>query len=443
MINNDNINYKKWFKTALSQNFEALEILTDRSKGITINLEDGKIHEHVQNDVLGTTIKGLFQNKKSSMYLEKIDETEMEDILGNLRNQISVLNIKEKDIIFEGSLSYPMVNNSNFDFSKIDIQKKYDLLFQLEKELLKSVLLKKIDTISYEETYLEKRIVNSKGLNLEDKLSFLTISVSCVFQKDKDIEEIYEYFVVKEFEKFDIKKYAKKIISLGESKLTSRSLKSKTYPVVFSNKIFANFLKNFSCIFNGMSAYRNLTKLKDKQGTNIASSKVTLIDDPLCKEALFQYKFDDEGVSCYTKKIIDKGVFKQFIHNLKTSLIFDVPPTGNSFSNSISMTNMYLEKGEQTFEEMITSINEGVYIDYIIGFHAGINDISGDFSLQAAGFKIEKGKITKPVKMIIVSGNFFDILLNLKGISNDLVFQFSGFGSPSVYAGDLTIAGEN
>lgn len=104
---------------------------------------------------------------------------------------------------------------------------------------------------------------------------------------------------------------------------------------------------------------------------------------------------------------------------------------------------MYLEKGEQTFEEMITSINEGVYIDYIIGFHAGINDISGDFSLQAAGFKIEKGKITKPVKMIIVSGNFFDILLNLKGISNDLVFQFSGFGSPSVYAGDLTIAGEN
>lgn len=123
MINNDNINYKKWFKTALSQNFEALEILTDRSKGITINLEDGKIHEHVQNDVLGTTIKGLFQNKKSSMYLEKIDETEMEDILGNLRNQISVLNIKEKDIIFEGSLSYPMVNNSNFDFSKIDIQK--------------------------------------------------------------------------------------------------------------------------------------------------------------------------------------------------------------------------------------------------------------------------------------------------------------------------------
>lgn len=243
------------------------------------------------------------------MYLEKIDETKMEDILENLRNQISVLNIKEKDIIFEGSPSYPMVNNSNFDFSQINIQKKYDLLFQLEKELLKSVLLKKIDTISYDETYLENKIVNSKGLNLEEKLSFLTISVSCVFQKNEDIEEIYEYFVVKEFDKFDIQKYAEKIISLGESKLTSQSLKSKTYPVVFSNKIFANFLKNFSSIFNGMNAYRNLTKLKDKQGTTIASPKVTLIDDPLCKEALCQYKFDDEGVACYTKKIIDKGVF--------------------------------------------------------------------------------------------------------------------------------------
>ncbi|MGM1458907.1 MAG: metallopeptidase TldD-related protein, partial [Columbia Basin potato purple top phytoplasma] len=71
------------------------------------------------------------------------------------------------------------------------------------------------------------------------------------------------------------------------------------------------------------------------------------------------------------------------------------------------------------------------------------DNISGDFSLQAAGFKIEQGKITSPVKMLVISGNFFDILLNLKDIANDLVFRTSGFGSPSVYVGDLTIAGEN
>lgn len=440
---NNNINYKKWFQAATENGFDALEILTNDNKNKMITLEDGKIHEHIKSDLRTVTIKGLYKNIKSSIYLEKIDENKIDETLKLIKNQISVLNRKEKDLVFAGSPVYPKVKNSNFNFETINIQKKYDLMFQLEKELSQSIFLKKIDSISYSENYFQKRIVNSKGVNLEEKASFLTISTSCVFQKNQEIEEILENFTVKDFNEMDIPKYAKKIISLGEKKLTSQSLESRTYPTVFSNKIFAKFLNKFSSIFDGMRAYYNLSKLKDKKGLKIASSKVTLIDDPLCNKAFFQYGFDDEGVACYTKNIIKEGIFQDFIHDLKSSFLFNTKPSGNSFENSISMTNFYLKESDKTFEEMIKPIEKGVYIDSLIGLHAGIDDISGDFSLQAAGFKIEQGKITSPVKMLVISGNFFDILLNLKDIANDLVIRTSGFGSPTVYIGDLTIAGEN
>ncbi|WP_341266790.1 metallopeptidase TldD-related protein [Candidatus Phytoplasma fraxini] len=443
MIYDNKINYTKWFQNALNQGFQALEFLTNKDISMSISLEDGKICEHVKSDICTNIIKGLYQNKKSSMYLEKIDETQMKETLQLLKDQISFLNFKEKDFIFEGSSVYPDVINSNFNFATINIQKKYDLLFQLKEQLTKSMFLHKIENISYNEIFSKHKIVNSKGLNLEEESSLLTLHVYCIFKKDQEIQEIIESLTVHNFDQINISEYSQKIISLGEKKLTTHSLKSQVYPTVLSNKIFAKLLNSFSNIFNGMYAYRNLTKLKDKVGEPIASSKVTLIDEPLYDKAFFKYKFDDEGVSCYTKKIIDKGVLKQFIHNLKTSFIFDAKPTGNSFSNSIAMTNCYLKEGDKSLEEMISPITQGVYIDYVIGLHAGVNDVSGDFSVQASGFKIENGKITTPVKMLVMTGNFFDILLNLKDIANDLLLQTSGFGSPSVYVGDLTIAGEN
>ncbi|TVY12382.1 metallopeptidase TldD-related protein [Candidatus Phytoplasma pini] len=436
------INYKKWFQKSLQYNFDSLEIIFNEKQSLNITLEDTNISKHTKSDLILFTIKGLYKNKKSVISLEKINDNMIDDVLQILKNKTEILTSKEKDFIFEGSLVYPSIRQDNFDFTQIDLKEKYNLLFALKEKLFESSYLKIIDSIDYYEKSFKHHLVNSKGLILEESGSFAAIYATCVFQKDNDITEITKVLAVKKFENFDISKFAKEIVNLGERKVGAKSLISQTYSVVFSNEIFADLLEIFSNIFNGMRAYRGLTKLKDQEGKQIASTKVTLIDDPLSEEAFSQHRFDDEGVACYTKSIVEKGFFKQFVHNLKTAHIFQTKPTGNGFDDSISMGNFYLKKGDKSLEEIISPINNGVYIDYLIGLHAGVNDINGDFSIQAGGFRIEKGIITTPVKLIVVSGNFLDILQNIKAIANDFIFQTSGFGSASVYVGELSIAGE-
>jgi PmbA protein len=443
MNNNNFINFQKWFKFAvLEKKMEALEFLINENKSLTINLEESKT-DYIKSELITTVIKGIYQGKKSFIELEKIDDSMIEHILDVLKKQIEISNFKEKDFIFEGSSLYPEIIENNFDFSKIELERKKNLLFELEKELLKNSYCKRIESISYSETYSKKKIINSKGLKLEQKTTFAEIYVVCIFQRIDHIYEFSKHFLVKKFDQLNVNEYAKIILEEGEKKIYSKSIKSNTYSTVFSNKTFARLLESFSSIFNGINAYRNLTKLKDKINKKIASSKVTIIDNPICKEAYFNYKFDDEGVACCQKKIVDKGIFKEFIHNLKTSYIFNVKPKGNFFNNSIVMSNCYLEKGQKKFYEMIQVIEKGIFIDKLIGLHAGINEITGDFSLQAEGFFIEKGKILSPVNMIVVSGNFFDILQELKDISDDFVFTVSGYGSASVFVGSTIIAGEN
>ncbi len=76
------------------------------------------------------------------------------------------------------------------------------------------------------------------------------------------------------------------------------------------------------------------------------------------------------------------------------------------------------------------------------GLHAGVNNISGDFSVLASGYLIENGKKSKAVEQITIAGNFYNMMLNVKDIANDLKFALNGIGSPSIFVGELSVSGE-
>ena len=91
-------------------------------------------------------------------------------------------------------------------------------------------------------------------------------------------------------------------------------------------------------------------------------------------------------------------------------------------------------------------VEQGVYVTSVTGLHAGTNAITGDFSIQCGGFMIRNGVKAESVTSFTISGNFFDMLKQVKEIGSDLQFQLpSGFtmiGAPSVWVGKLSIAGE-
>ena len=188
--------------------------------------------------------------------------------------------------------------------------------------------------------------------------------------------------------------------------------------------------------------------LKGKEGEIIASPIVTIIDDPLMNDGLASAPFDDEGVATFTKALVSEGKLVTLLHNLKTANKQGVKTTGNGFKSSyassigVSESNLYLQEGKMTFDQLMSEIGEGVIITDLAGLHSGANVVSGDFSLAAKGFYVENGKKTFPVEQITVAGNYFDLLKNIVVIGNDLKFPMSNIGSPSVIVEGLSIAGK-
>jgi PmbA protein len=435
--------YQDWIKLGLAKGITDLEVFAVKNQSLKLSVYQSKVDQHVQSSVESVSIRGIVGNKLATVRFENLSSSNIHLMLDKLIENAQALTVIEPAIIYEGSKSYPEIDEESFDFTAVPVLDKINLLKNVEAGVNANEKVSQVQTTMYQEYQTTTSIVNSKGLNLQRIQSFAYAYAVGVFKEgEDDIQTAHDIKLARRFDEFNADEMIDATLSRGIAKLGGTTIESGSYPIVFSNEMFSSILEVFNNIFSGEAAFRNLTSLKDKVGQKIFDEKINLVNDPLHPEANFKIPFDDEGVACERRYVIQKGVFTGFNHNLKTAKIFNVEPTGNSFGSSIQPANLVLEKGDTSFEDLIKPIENGVYITDLVGLHAGVQTVSGDFSLQAAGQKIENGKIAYPVKMIVISGNFFDMMKKVVRLGSDLKFNTSGIASPSIHIESLMVGGK-
>ena len=163
-----------------------------------------------------------------------------------------------------------------------------------------------------------------------------------------------------------------------------------------------------------------------------------------------QTHFDAEGVATYSKNVIEKGVLKTLLHNLSTAKKAGVETTGNAskagYSGSVEISPycFCIEASDLTEDQLFEKVGNGIYVTELMGLHAGVNAVTGDFSVEASGFMIENGKKGRPVKTFTIAGNFFEMIKNIDAVADTVKIGmggFTAFGSPSVLVRSISVAG--
>ena len=99
-----------------------------------------------------------------------------------------------------------------------------------------------------------------------------------------------------------------------------------------------------------------------------------------------------------------------------------------------------------TLEELMELAGDGIYVTECKGFHAGANAVTGDFSIESAGFMIRNGKKAEPVKSFTVAGNFFELLKSIDSLGDTVRWSplggFTTFGSPDLLVKSMSVAGK-
>jgi PmbA protein len=211
--------------------------------------------------------------------------------------------------------------------------------------------------------------------------------------------------------------------------------------VIFDPRVSSSLLGHFAGAITGSSVARKTSFLGDKLAARVFAPGVTIVDDPLRPRGLRSRPFDAEGVRVSRQELVSGGILKQWIADSASARQLGIEPTGHAARGvggapGASPSNLYIEPGSRSREELLASVPEAVLIIELIG--QGVNGVTGDYSRGAVGFMVRGGEIAEPVSEITVAGNLIDMFATLEPAS-DLEFR-RGIDAPTILVPEMTVA---
>ena len=441
-----NIFIDKLFEKASLKGIDEFEIYFLSNLNTSIKIYQGKIENFSNNQNQGISFRGMVDGKMGYSYSESMEDEDIDFLINKVIENASCIESLDKQFIYGEKTNYTDTITYSSAIENLDTDLVKDFLIKMEDYALSiDERVKKVNFCSFAMGSGEKIIKNSKGLELHSKENICYTYISVIAEENGIVKTGSHFQLGRDFSKFDYKELSEVAVKRALNKFGTITLTEVPKTCVIENLAFSSLLGAMSNIFSAEAVQKNISKLKGKLNESVASSIVTLVDDPFLKDGLANSSFDDEGVPTSYKEIIQDGILKTYLYNLKTAYKDGVSSTGNGVKGSykgtvgISSFNLYIKPSDKSFDKMIENIKEGIFITDFAGLHSGLNTISGDFSLAGEGFYIKDGKIDKPLNQITISGNFFEFLKNIKDIANDIKFSFSSVGSPSIMLEGLKV----
>lgn len=365
----------------------------------------------------------------------KLDNENIKELVNNLKSKFNDT-VKISNVV----LTEEVVSNINPINKMISNEEKVAYLKNIDRIARSYDLINQVDA-SISERDRKITIANSRGKLISSSNFYLRLYTTIYASRDGEKTSSnyslggstgYEIF-----DGLDIESIIKERSENAISKLDAKYFKGGELPVILGPG-FGAVIFHEAC-GHGLEAAAvaiHESVFSDKLNTRIGSDKVTLIDDGTISNMWGSNTIDDEGNQTRRNVLIKNGILTDYLIDEINNRKMNMEINGCSRREDYTympvsrMSNTYLEPGNDSIEDMIKSIDYGVYCKDMGG--GSVNPLTGDFNFGVNdAYLIENGQITDQIKGISLIGNSREILMNVEAVSNDLRFDCGMCGASS------------
>ncbi|WP_319519083.1 metallopeptidase TldD-related protein [uncultured Martelella sp.] len=286
-------------------------------------------------------------------------------------------------------------------------------------------------------------LVTSDGFTGGYRRSYFSTSVSVVAGEGSSMQRDHDYDA--RAHNSDLRLPEEIGRQAGEravARLSPRQMETRRgASVLFEARQARSLVGHLAGAISGSAVARKTSFLRDSLGKQVLRSGIDLIDDPAIARGAGSQPFDGEGVESHRLAMVEDGILQQWFLStaLGRELGFETNGRGTRSGNSLSAspTNLSLEPGDRTPEELMKEIGSGLYVTELIG--QGVNMVTGEYSRGASGFWIENGEIAYPVAQVTIAGNLKDMFMAMTPASD--IDRLYSIAAPSILVEGLTLAG--
>lgn len=436
------------------------EVFVEDRHNTNISMIGGKVEKAMTGRDYGIGIR-IFDGMKTIYgYTNNDDERELVKLAQNL-----VMAIHQNGNIVGRDLTFAGTNNNHKIIllpRNIDNKKKVNLMVGANKVAKEySTQISQV-RIMYVDMQQNIQIANNEGLFTEDSRVRTRLMINSVATKDDQMQSGFmapgSSSGFEFYDTIDVSQYAKEASRVAVTMANAEYCPQGKMPVVIDNG-FGGVIFHEACGhgLEATSVAKGTSVFCDKLGEKVANEKITAIDDGTIPNGWGSLNIDDEGTKTQKNILIENGILKSYLIDKVNGIKMGMQSTGSGrrqsykYSPTSRMTNTYIDAGSDKFEDMISTIDNGLYAKYMGG--GSVNTATGDFNFAVSeGYLIKNGKIDKPVRGATLIGNGPEILNKIDMVGDNLTHgqgmcgSISGsiptnVGQPPIRVTSITVGG--
>lgn len=439
------IPYQKILRESLNEGAEFSDLYFEQVYSVSIVCEEDRIEKVISGHDIGIGLRIIFDGRTFYGFSNQITE---EDMLQLSKILINSIKDQGEEKIINLSKGLPNHPSTPSIFPPLSPIKRHPKLIPIEEKVLMvkraNELARRLDShirqvkVIYRDTSQMISIANSEGLFIKGERVHTLFSVQVVTAKGDVVQTGYEpvggtvgFEIFDHFPPEEIAEIAAKRALLM---LSARKAPMGKMTVVISSEAGGTMIHE--AIGHGLEgdlAQQGLSVYSNRIGAKVASSIISVVDDPTLPQKRGSYAFDDEGVKSQRTVLVEEGILKGYLYDRLSALKDEVSPTGNGRRESYHhkpiprMSNTMILPGNMKPEEIIHSVERGLFVKKMGG--GQVNTVNGDFVFEVnEGYLIEKGEIGEPVRGAILIGNGPQVLREIDMVGNDLGFGIGTCG---------------
>ncbi len=417
---------------------DQVEVVNIQSESTTIGFETNRLKSSQVEETKGTAVRVVKDGRLG--FAASSDESAQERLVSNVLDSVAYGD--EVPITFPAPQPAPQVTVFDQTIAELSIPR----MVEMGQEIIDLVL--EIEPRAYVNVGLERgvqrqSIRNHAGTEVSFKRSPLSTTLMVNRVEGDDVLLMFDIEGVTVWE-HDYLAFARRLGEKLELAKRNASIRSGRMPVLFAPSGALVLGLPLRLGLDGKNVYTQISPMAGKVGEKLFDEKLTIVDDPTIHGRLASASHDDEGVAHRRNVLVERGVLKGFMYDLKTAAQSGVESTGNGSRSLFSPpspapTNLLFKAGETPLADIIAGIDEGLWVDHVLGLGQG-NIVSGAFSNSLSlAFKIEKGEIVGRVKDVSIAGNVYDLLQDVAAVSRETEWVYGSVNLPYVLMPDMNV----
>ncbi|NQT59488.1 MAG: TldD/PmbA family protein, partial [Bacteroidetes bacterium] len=428
------------------------ELYYSMGREIEISSFNGSINNFTSAETSGVGTRVALEGKIGSAFTESVTEQSVSAILRKAGKNSEYSAFDEGNVLYRGKELPDSEEFMSEDIDIVPVEEKKEIALSLEK------LAKEYDSriVNVPYAYYQEISGETGIVSTEKTIAFRRASlcggllyVMASDGKDTQVGTAMRFY--RNFSGIDANLLVKEASDKAISMLGAGELATGMYNIILdeqvASKLLGVFISGGSSHFFGENIQKNRSRFKGEPGEKIGCELFTLKDNPL-SGSLRSKTFDDEGVPTRAIVLAEEGILKNIIHSVYSAARSGVKTTGHSqrggFDGGVAtgLHDAYITNGVNGQDALLRQLGSGVIITEVEGLHAGLDPITGDFSLSAKGYRISDGEQGDPVRNFTIAGNFFEFINRIAAKADDRrTDRMQAFSSPSLLIPDVSISG--